>query len=115
MSKSASPRIKSWHESKKLRKRAAFLLDNLDLIPTDVCFRITTADGMAEEFHGHKLVIKSIEEIPCVLNREFLSKFRMFTLTPQYVQQVDDKICHFIISCIPSRTGVAPLVQATCC
>ena len=115
MSKSASPRIKSWHESKKLRKRAAFLLDNLDLIPTDVCFRITTQEEMTEEFHGHKLVIKSIEEIRCVLNREFLSKFRMIVHTDSTVQQVDDKICHFIISCIPSRTGVSPLVQTTCC
>ena len=48
------PRKKSWHESKQLKKRAAFLLADLNLIPTDVCFRIRTKTGKIKEVHGHK-------------------------------------------------------------
>ena len=54
MAGKSSQRKKAWHESKHLRKRAAFLLENLDLIPTDVCFRLMTKDETVEEVHGHK-------------------------------------------------------------
>ena len=36
------------------RKRAAFLLDYLDLIPADVCFRVTTDIATPEEIHGYE-------------------------------------------------------------
>ena len=54
MSDASGKRKKSWHESKRLRKRAAFLLNDPDLIPTDVCFRIRTEDRKIKEVHGHK-------------------------------------------------------------
>lgn len=53
MSNTSGPR-KKWHESKHLRKRAAFLLEDPDLIPTDVCFRIRTESGKIKEVRGHK-------------------------------------------------------------
>ena len=54
MSGTTGPRKKSWHESKQLRKRAAFLLEDPSLIPTDVCFRIRTGSGKIKELRGHK-------------------------------------------------------------
>ncbi|GAU92758.1 hypothetical protein RvY_04801 [Ramazzottius varieornatus] len=50
----AAPRKKLWHESKYLRKRAAFLLDDVDLIPTDVSFRVGKGQN-AVLIHGHKI------------------------------------------------------------
>ena len=47
----AVARKKAWHESKKLMKRVALLLDDPDIIPPDVFFHV----GLnAELFRGHK-------------------------------------------------------------
>ena len=54
MSGRAGRRVKSWHESKHLRKRAAFLLEDPNLIPTDVCFRIRTNNRKIKVVRGHK-------------------------------------------------------------
>ena len=52
---SSAERKKAWHESKKLLKRVAFLLDNPDIIPTDICFQVGEG-ASAEHIHGHKYV-----------------------------------------------------------
>ena len=52
---SSAARKKAWHESKKLLKRVAFLLDNPDIIPTDICFQVGEG-ASAEHIHGHKYV-----------------------------------------------------------
>ena len=54
------PRKKLWHESKHLRKRVAFLLEDPDLIPTDVCFRIAERNDKVEEVQGHRYVTYSL-------------------------------------------------------
>ena len=40
-----------WNKPQSLLKRVVFLLDNLDIIPTDICFHVGED---AEHIHGHK-------------------------------------------------------------
>ncbi|OQV24578.1 putative BTB/POZ domain-containing protein 2 [Hypsibius exemplaris] len=47
---------KTWHASKQIRKRTKRLLDDLDLIPTDVVFTVG-ADGETLEFPAHRLIL----------------------------------------------------------
>ena len=47
---------KAWHMSKKLLKRVAFLLDNPDIIPTDICFQVGEG-AISDYIHGHKYVL----------------------------------------------------------